>query len=215
VKRLNISNKIDYTLLKPEATIEQIKLLCKNAIEKNYASVCVAPSYVKLAKAFLKDSDVKVCTVIGFPLGSTTTHTKTNEALEAIKNGVDEIDVVVNIGAIKSKMWYAVLFDLTWVTSRSKKQNKKIVIKVIIETCLLTTEEKVKVCKMARLAGVDFIKTSTGLSTGGATVEDIKLIRETVGNTVKIKASGGIKDYETAVKMIEAGADRIGTSALL
>lgn len=206
----NIANMIDHTLLKPDATAEMIVDLCSEAKEYKFFSVCVNPYYVKLAKDELKESSVKVATVIGFPLGSTPKEVKAFEAVEAMKNGADELDMVINIGALKSKDYDTVKEDIKAVVDAAKG---KALVKVIIETCLLNDEEKVKACEISEEAGADFVKTSTGFSTGGATVEDVKLMRKTVGDRLGVKASGGIRDYDTVKKMIEAGASRIGASA--
>ncbi|MEO0092036.1 MAG: deoxyribose-phosphate aldolase [candidate division WOR-3 bacterium] len=205
----NLNKYIDHTLLKPEASEKDIKKLCDEAKQYNFATVFVNPSYVKLASKLLKGSKVKVGCAIGFPLGATTTEVKVLEALQAIKNGADEIDMVINIGAVKSKNYKFVEDDIKSVV----KAVKPIGVKTILETCLLTDEEKVKVAKIAKRAGAKFVKTSTGFSTGGATIEDIKLLRKTVGKKMGVKASGGIRDYKTAIAMIKAGANRIGTSA--
>lgn len=205
----NLNKYIDHTLLKPEASEKDIKKLCDEAKQYNFATVFVNPSYVKLASKLLKGSKVKVGCAIGFPLGATTTEVKVLEALQAIKNGADEIDMVINIGAVKSKNYKFVEDDIKSVV----KAVKPVGVKTILETCLLTDEEKVKVAKIAKRAGAKFVKTSTGFSTGGATVEDIKLLRKTVGKKMGVKASGGIRDYKTAIAMIKAGANRIGTSA--
>lgn len=206
----NIISIIDHTLLKPEATSEMVKKLCKEAKEHGFFSVCVNPYYVKLAKKELKDSPVKVVTVIGFPLGSTTKEVKAFESSEAIKNGADELDMVINIGALKAKDYSKVEEDIKAVVEIAKKEA---LVKVIIETCLLNDEEKKKACEIAKKAGVDFVKTSTGFSTGGATEEDIKLMRKVVGQDLGVKASGGIRDYEVAKRMVEAGASRLGASS--
>lgn len=205
-----LASIIDHTLLKPDATEDQIIKICSEAKEYSFASVCINPCYVRLAAKELKDTKVKVCTVIGFPLGAATTALKAAEAADAVKNGADEVDMVINIGALKSGNIKAVEEDIKAVVYAVKP---KAIVKVIIETCLLTDEEKVKACMAAKTAGADFVKTSTGFGTGGAKVEDIKLMRKTVGNSMRIKASGGIRDYDTAKAMIEAGADRIGASA--
>lgn len=207
---LNITSIIDHTLLKPEATKEMIEKLCSEAKEYNFFSVCVNPYYVKTAKEELEGSNVKIATVIGFPLGSTPKEVKAFEASEAIKNGADELDMVINIGALKDGDYTTVEEDIKAVVNEAAD---KALVKVIIETCLLDDEEKKKACEIARAAGADFVKTSTGFSTGGATVEDVKLMREVVGEDLGVKASGGIRDYETAKKMVEAGASRIGASS--
>ncbi|TZE81255.1 deoxyribose-phosphate aldolase [Calorimonas adulescens] len=204
---------IDHTLLKPEASEADIKKLCDEAIGYRFHSVCVNPSYVGLARQCLENSGVKVCTVIGFPLGATTTRAKVSEAIDAVENGATELDMVLNIGMLKSKNYDRVLNDIKSVVGESKKLKEGILVKVILETCLLAKDEKVKACELALEAGADFVKTSTGFSTGGATVEDIKLMRNTVGPNVGVKASGGIRDLKTAIEMIEAGATRIGASS--
>lgn len=206
---MKLNKLIDHTLLKPEATKAQIEKLCGEAKEYDFKSVCVNPYYVKYAKELLKGSDVLVCTVIGFPLGQNTTEIKVAETKDAIKNGADEIDMVINIGALKSKDEDYVLNEIKEIRNACKGKT----LKVIIETCLLTDEEKITACKLSKEAGADFVKTSTGFSTHGATVEDVKLMRETVGEDMGVKASGGIRDRETALKMVEAGATRLGVSA--
>jgi deoxyribose-phosphate aldolase len=206
----DIAQYIDHTLLKPEATKQQIEKLCQEAKQYGFYSVCVNPIWVKEAANQLKNSNVKVCTVIGFPLGATTSEVKVFETLNAIDNGASEVDMVIAIGKLKAGEYAGVQHDITAVVNAS---NGKALVKVIFETCLLTDQEKVKVCQLAVDAGVDYIKTSTGFSTGGAKIEDIRLMRKIVGNDIGVKASGGIRDRETALKMIEAGASRIGTSA--
>ena len=207
---MNISSMIDHTLLKADATEDMIEKLCKEALEYNFAAVCVNPYYVKKAKKFLNGSNVKVATVIGFPLGANTKEVKAFETKKAIEDGADEIDMVINIGALKNKEYDVVKNDINAVV---KAANGKAIVKVIIETCLLTKEEKIKACLLSKEAGADYVKTSTGFSTGGATIEDVKLMKETICDAMKIKASGGIRDYETAKAMIEAGASRIGASS--
>lgn len=206
----DLASMIDHTILKADATPEQVKKLCKEAVENRFASVCINPSYVPLTAQLLFGTAVKVCTVIGFPLGATTTRTKVAETKEAIENGAGEVDMVVNIGAIKAGDYDLVSNDIESVVLAAKG---KALVKVIIETCLLTDEEKVRVCTIAKMAGADFVKTSTGFGTGGATVEDIRLMRQVVGPDMGVKASGGIKDYETAAAMVNAGANRLGTSS--
>lgn len=206
---MKLNKLIDHTLLKPEATKAQIEKLCSEAKEYDFKSVCVNPYYVKYAKELLKGSDVLVCTVIGFPLGQNTTAIKVAETKDAIKNGADEIDMVINIGALKSKDEDYVLNEIKEIRNACKGNT----LKVIIETCLLSDEEKITACKLSKEAGADFVKTSTGFSTHGATVEDVKLMRKTVGEDMGVKASGGIRDRETALKMVEAGATRLGVSA--
>ena len=202
---MSVNSYIDHTLLKADANKEQILSLIDEAKKYEFASVCVNPTWVKTAAELLKDSSVKVCTVIGFPLGASTSAVKAFEAKDAISNGADEIDMVINIGALKSRNLKLVEDDIE--ASGSKP------VKVIIETCLLTDEEKVEACQLAKLAGADFVKTSTGFSTGGATIEDIELMREAVGPTMGVKASGGARTLEAAQAFIRAGATRIGTSS--
>ncbi|MEO0083947.1 MAG: deoxyribose-phosphate aldolase [candidate division WOR-3 bacterium] len=209
MKIQNINKYIDHTLLKPEASEKDIKKLCAEAKRYNFATVFVNPCYVNLAKRLLKGSDVKVGCAIGFPLGSTTTEVKVLEAMQAVANGADEIDMVINIGAVKSRNYKLVEQDIKSVV----KAVKPIGVKTILETCLLTDDEKVKIAKIAKRAGAKFVKTSTGFSSGGATIADIKLLRKAVGKKMGVKASGGIRDYKTALAMIKAGANRIGTSA--
>lgn len=207
---MKLNQYIDHTALKPETTVKQIEKLCSEAREYEFFSVCVNSYYVKKAVELLNGSNVKVCTVVGFPLGASTMETKRFEAMKAIAEGAKEIDMVINISAIKSNEWQYVLDDMSSLAQVTHQQGG--LLKVILETCLLTDEEKRKACELAVKAGVDFVKTSTGFSTGGATVEDVKLMRSIVGN-MGVKASGGIRDAETARKMIEAGATRLGTSA--
>lgn len=206
---MDYSKFIDHTLLKPGATSEQIEKIINEAKEHHFASVCVNPCWVKKCSLELKGSGVNVCTVIGFPLGATSTHAKVEETKQAIKDGATEIDMVINIGKLKELDFNYVENEIRLI----KKTCKKLILKCIIETCLLTDDEKVKACQLAKLAGADFVKTSTGFSTGGATVDDVRLMRETVGPDMGVKASGGVKTHEDMVKMIEAGANRIGTSA--
>ncbi|MGG0459850.1 deoxyribose-phosphate aldolase [Priestia aryabhattai] len=207
----NITGIIDHTLLKADATEEQVTVLVQEAKEYSFASVCVNPTWVKKAAELLKDApEVKVCTVIGFPLGATTSAVKAFETTNAIENGADEVDMVINIGALKDKNYDLVQSDIQAVVDAAKG---KALVKVIIETALLTDEEKAKVSELAVKAGADFVKTSTGFSTGGATVEDVALMRKTVGPDVGVKASGGVRGLEDAKAMIEAGATRIGASS--
>lgn len=207
----NITGIIDHTLLKADAMEEQITVLAQEAKEYSFASVCVNPTWVKKAAELLKDApEVKVCTVIGFPLGATTSAVKAFETTNAIENGADEVDMVINIGALKDKNYDLVQSDIQAVVDAAKG---KALVKVIIETALLTDEEKAKVSELAVKAGADFVKTSTGFSTGGATVEDVALMRKTVGPDVGVKASGGVRGLEDAKAMIEAGATRIGASS--
>lgn len=207
---MNIAKYIDHTILKPQATVDEVKKLCKEAREHNFASVCVNGCHAKLVSSELHGSDVKTCVVVGFPLGAMTKEAKEFETIDAIRNGAEEIDVVINVGALKDKNYTLVKEDIEAVVNAAKD---KALVKVIIETCLLTDEEKVKVCEIAKEAKADFVKTSTGFSTGGATKEDISLMRKTVGEGLGVKASGGVRDYKTAMDMINAGASRIGASS--
>lgn len=207
----DIAKMIDHTLLRPEATPEEIKKLCEEARTYGFASVCVNPCYVPLCRELLKNSDVKVCTVIGFPLGATTTEVKRFEAEQALKNGAQEIDMVINIGMLKSGNYQYVFNDINQVVLAAKRFNA--ICKVIIETALLTDEEKVKACLISKEAKADFVKTSTGFSKGGATAGDVALMKYVVGSSVGVKASGGIRTADDARLMIKSGADRIGASA--
>ena len=204
-----IQRFIDHTLLAAEATKEKIEKLCKEALEYHFASVCVNSCWVKLASEILSGSDVAVCTVVGFPLGAMDTESKAYEAEKAVADGADEIDMVINIGYLKSGMTSEVLEDIKAV----RKATEGKVLKVIIETCLLSDDEKRTACELSAEAGADFVKTSTGFSTGGATEHDVALMRSVVGDKLGVKASGGIRDYKKAKAMIDAGANRIGASA--
>lgn len=206
----NIASYIDHTLLKAETTQDQIVKLCQEAAKYEFASVCVNPAWVEAAAAELKDSKVKVCTVIGFPLGASTSETKAFETADAISKGAGEIDMVVNIGALKSGDSERVKKDIQAVVEAAKG---KAIVKVIIETSLLTDEEKVTASRLSKEAGADFVKTSTGFSTGGATADDVRLMRETVGSGLGVKASGGVRSLEDVQAMIDAGATRIGASS--
>ena len=206
----NIAGMIDHTLLKADATKNQIEKLCEEAREYQFASVCVNPTWVATASKLLQNSNVKVCTVIGFPLGATTSETKGFEAKDAIEKGAQEVDMVINIGALKDGNDELVEKDIRTVVDAARG---KALTKVIIETSLLTEEEKVKACQLAVKAGADYVKTSTGFSAGGATIEDIVLMRKTVGPDIGVKASGGVRNTEDTQKMVEAGATRIGASA--
>ncbi len=205
---MKLNKTIDHTILNADATKEAVIKVIDEAKKYEFASVCLEPCWVSLAAERLKDSNVKVCTVIGFPLGANTKTVKAFEAKEAVENGADEVDMVLNIGALKSGDEAMVLEDMKAVREAAKDA----VVKVILETCLLTDEEKKKACALAKEAGLDFVKTSTGFSTAGATVEDVKLMREAVGDTMGVKASGGIRDTKTAEAMVAAGASRIGAS---
>lgn len=206
---MKLNKYIDHTLLKADASQEQIETLIEEANKYDFASVCVNPTWVNFAAQALKATDVKVCTVIGFPLGANTPELKAFETSDAIQNGANEIDMVINIGALKSRNFDLVESDIRAVVEAAKG----ILVKVIIETCLLTDDEKVKVCQIAQKAGADFVKTSTGFSTGGATVADVALMRKTVGPDMGVKASGGARSYEDALAFIKAGATRIGASS--
>lgn len=210
MNKQELAKMIDHTILKPEATEAEIMTLCKEAVEYGFASVCINPSMVRKAAEILEGSEVKVCTVIGFPLGATTTEVKAFETEQTIKDGATEVDMVINVGKLKENNLEYVKNDIAAVVNAAKG---KALTKVIIESCLLTDEEKVTVCTIAKEVGADFVKTSTGFSTGGATKEDIKLMRETVGPNIGVKASGGVRSREDALTMIENGATRIGASA--
>ena len=206
---MKLNKYIDHTLLKPDASQEQIETLIEEAKKYDFASVCVNPTWVNFAAQALKATDVKVCTVIGFPLGANTPELKAFETSDAIRNGANEIDMVINIGALKSQNFDLVEKDIRAVVEAAKGT----LVKVIIETCFLTDDEKVKACQIAQKAGADFVKTSTGFSTGGATVADVALMRKTVGPDMGVKASGGARSYEDALAFIKAGATRIGASS--
>ena len=207
---MNYVKMIDHTLLKQDAAADQIEKLCREAVSCGFCSVCVNSSFVSLCAGLLKDTDVKVCTVIGFPLGAMSTGAKAAEAALAVKDGAQELDMVIHTGMAKSGNWDYVKKDIKAVVQAAEGRT---LVKVILETCLLTDEEKEKACLAAKEAGADFVKTSTGFSTGGATVDDIRLMRRTVGPEMGVKASGGIRCLADVQAMVEAGADRIGTSA--
>jgi deoxyribose-phosphate aldolase len=206
---IQINEFIDHTNLKPEATKADIEKLCREAMEYQFASVCINPCYVSLAERLLRDSRTNICTVIGFPLGATTTEAKNMEASLACSEGADEFDMVINVGALKDGRIDYILRDISGVMLAAKGRT----VKLIIETGLLTEDEKVLACQLATKAGVDFVKTCTGMTRGQATVEDIRLIKANVDPEMEIKASGGIRTYEQAIALIEAGATRIGTSS--
>jgi len=208
---LSLARMIDHTMLKPDATNDEITKLCAEAKQYHFASVCVNPGFVPLCSSLLKGTDVKVCTVIGFPLGATTTEVKRLEAEQAIASGATEIDMVINVGQLKSGNYDYVFNDVNKVVLAVKAHRN--VCKVILETALLTDEEKVKACLICKKAGADFVKTSTGFSKGGATVGDVALMKKVVGSAIGVKASGGIHSKEDAEAMIASGADRIGASA--
>lgn len=206
---MNLAKYIDHTLLKPEASVEQIRVLCQEAAECGFAAVCVNPVYVDFSAHLLRGSGVKVATVVGFPLGAALTEIKVAETKAAVERHADEIDMVISLGAVKSGIWQAVENDILAVVKAAEGK----VVKVILETCLLTNEEKRLACQAALAAGAHFVKTSTGFGGGGATVEDIRLMKAVVSDQAMIKASGGIRTREQAEAMIAAGASRIGTSA--
>ena len=201
---------IDHTILSPDITEKDVEIKCKEAKEYNFASVCVNPNYVKFVANKLKGSNVKTCTVIGFPLGESTSETKSFAAKNAVKNGADEVDMVINIGAVKSAAWDVVEADIKAVVKAVKRNT---LVKVILETCYLDENEIKQACKAAQSAGADFVKTSTGFGTHGARVEDVELMKESVDEEMGIKASGGIHSLEEAVEMLDAGATRIGASS--
>lgn len=207
---MKLESFIDHTLLKPDTTVEDIKKICEEAKEYNFFSVCINPSYVKLSKELLDGSDTKVCTVIGFPLGATTSEVKSFETKDAINNGADEVDMVINIGALKSGDYNLVKEDIQAVVDAADGQA---LVKVIIESALLTSDEIMTASKLSKEAGADFVKTSTGFNGGGATEEAVALMRMTVGEDLGVKASGGIRSREDALKMIEKGATRLGASS--
>lgn len=209
MKQLELAKYIDHTLLKPNATYGDIEKLCKEAIEHGFKGVCVNPSFVEYAATLLKGKKPIVIAVVGFPLGASQTSTKAFEAKEAISSGAEEIDMVINIGALKEKNYQLVYNDINAVVNEAKP----FPVKAIIETCYLERDEKIIAAALASVAGVKFIKTSTGFGSAGATEEDVKLLRSVVDNKIKIKASGGIKTFEDAIKMIESGAERLGTSS--
>jgi len=215
IKPRDMAKMIDHTNLSPTATVDDIKELCEEAKEHEFASVCVNPIYVPLSAKLLEESSVKVCTVVGFPLGANTTEVKSYETRNAIKNGAQEIDMVMNIGAFKSGAYEIFKADIKAVVDATKKAgvSSDIIVKVILECCYLDEEEIVKACEIAKDAGVDFVKTSTGFGDYGARVEDVSIMRKTVGRDVGVKASGGIKNFEQALEMLDAGANRIGASS--
>ncbi len=207
--KASIARTIDHTLLKAIATEQQVHELCVEAKANGFASVCVNPYWVPLCAKDLSNSRVLVCTVIGFPLGANATETKAAEAALAIKQGADEVDMVINLGAAKAGNWKTVEEDIRAVVAAAGNTT----VKVIIETCYLTDAEKVKACEAAAKAGAKFVKTSTGFGTGGATADDVRLMKKTVGDKLKVKASGGIRSYHDAIKMLDSGADRLGASS--
>ena len=210
MEKREILKRLDHTLLKQTATWEQIQALCEEGMEYQVASVCIPPCYVKKAKDYVQEG-LKICTVIGFPNGNMTTAAKVFETEDAVKNGADEIDMVINLGMVKEQNYEGVLAEIQEI----KKACHGKLLKVIIETCLLTEEEKIELCKVVTKSGADYIKTSTGFSTGGATFADVELMRNHVGKDIKVKAAGGIASVEDAEKFIALGADRLGTSRLI
>lgn len=210
MNKQEILSRVDHTILTPTATWEQVKAVCDEGLEYSTASVCIPPRYVKKAADHLGNR-LKVCTVIGFPNGYSTPEVKVFETEDAIRNGADEIDMVINLGLAKAGDWEGVLQEIRAVKLACRGR----ILKVIVEACQLTQEEKIAMCRVVSMSGADFIKTSTGFSTGGATVEDVKLFKAHIGPDIRIKAAGGIRTFEQAQAMIEAGADRIGASALV
>lgn len=206
---MNLAKVIDHTLLKPTATRADIEKLCREALEHGFFSVCINPCWVSTAHELLKGSDVKTCTVIGFPLGANTTEAKVFEAQNALSNGADELDMVINIGALKGKDYQTVLQDIRQI----RALGDGFILKVIIETSELTDEEKVKACQLAAEAGADFVKTSTGFSSGGATAHDVALMKKSIPAGMQVKASGGVRTQEDAQAMLAAGATRLGASS--
>lgn len=209
LKAADLAGYIDHTILKPEAAVADVKRVCAEAREHHFASVCVNPSYIKLVAEELKGSGVTACCVVGFPFGTHTPEAKAAETAQAVADGAGEVDMVLNVGAVKSGDWALAERDIGAVVKAAGPAK----VKVILETCLLTDEEKVHACEISKRAGAAFVKTSTGYSTGGATVHDVELMRRTVGPDMGVKASGGVRTYEDAVAMIRAGADRLGASA--
>ncbi len=210
---LTITGMIDHTILKADATEEEVRILCEEAKKYRFATVCVNPCYIPQAFHILQDTEVGITTVVGFPLGNMTSMAKAYEAKEAVELGATEVDMVINIGAMKDDKQQYIRHEIEGVVKAAKEVNKDTIVKVILETCLLTKDQIVKACELAVEAGADFVKTSTGFSTGGATIEDIALMRKTVGPSIGVKASGGVRTYADAKAMVEAGATRIGASA--
>jgi deoxyribose-phosphate aldolase len=208
-KKMNYNKMIDHTVLKADTPLETVKRICDEAMEYGFASVCINPCHVAYCADYLKDSDVNVCTVIGFPLGANTSAVKAFETKDAIANGADEIDMVMNIGALKDKNYDLVRNDVKAVVEAANGT----LVKVILETCLLTEDEIKKACELCVEAKADYVKTSTGFSTRGATIEDVQIMKAAVQGKAKVKAAGGVRTHEDMVKIVEAGADRIGTSA--
>ncbi|MGE5123234.1 MAG: deoxyribose-phosphate aldolase [Acidobacteriaceae bacterium] len=206
-----IAGWIDHTLLKPEATAAQVRLLCQEAMQYHFASVCINPVYIPLACGLLKDAPEPICTVVGFPLGAVLPEFKVYETLACLSAGASEIDMVINVGALKSEAYGLIMNEIQAVTQTAHNQGA--ITKVILEACLLSRREKILACLISKAAGADFVKTSTGFGTGGATIEDVDLMRRVVGPDVGVKAAGGIRSYADALAMIKAGANRLGASA--
>jgi len=215
MRRDELAKRIDHTLRGPTASRAAVSALCEEAVRVGAASACVNPCHAAIVRDAVEGTPVKVCVVIGFPHGMTTSATKAAEAREAIADGADELDMVINIGALKDGDLEFVRADIAAVCAAARTADRPVVVKVILETALLTDDEKVTAATLAKDTGADFVKTSTGFASGGATVEDVALLRKTVGPKMGVKASGGVRDYETAVAMIDAGADRIGASRTL
>jgi len=213
ITKEKMASLIDQTLLKPDATKNDIRRLCQEAMNYGFWSVCVNPSYISLAATILRDTEVKICSVVGFPLGANTPEVKALEAEKALRDGANEIDMVINLGALKSGDYELVKRDITYVVKQGIRFQRDTIVKVIIETGLLSDNEKALACQVVKESGANFVKTSTGINTRGATVQDVKFIRKIVGPEFGVKASGGIRTYGEAVKLIEAGANRIGTSS--
>ena len=213
MQKEELAKYLDYTILKQDAKNSELMMLCENAKKYNFKAVCISPCYVKFCKEELANTDISICTVIGFPHGLNTTKVKIFEGKDAIDNGADELDIVINNSYTKSEQFELIEEELKEFCKEIKLYKSNIIIKVIIETCLLTDDEKIILAKIVKNSGADFVKTSTGFSKGGATIEDIKLLRTAVGPDFSIKASGGIRDYNVATHMIGAGANRLGVSA--
>ena len=213
ITREKIASLIDQTLLKPDATKDDIRRLCREAMDYGFWSICINPSYIPLAASILQDTEIKICSVVGFPLGANTPEAKAFEAEKALRDGANEIDMVINLGALKSGDYELVKRDIRSVVEQGIRFQRGIIVKVIIETGLLIDSEKALACKVVKESGANFVKTSTGINSRGATVQDVEFIRRLVGPEFGVKASGGIRTYEDAIKLIEAGANRIGTSS--
>ena len=213
ITKEKMASLIDQTLLKPDATKDDIRRLCQESMNYGFWSVCVNPTYISLAASILRDTEVKICSVVGFPLGANTPEVKAFEAEKALIDGANEIDMVINLGALKSGDYELVKRDIRYIVEQGIRFQRDIIVKVIIETGLLSDNEKALACQIVKESGANFVKTSTGINTRGATVQDVKFIRKIVGPDFGVKASGGIRTYGEAIKLIEAGANRIGTSS--